>query len=165
MTDRSNDKTGKTRDGKGRFADDPESAQLAAQVLELRKKSLTFDEIATRLGISKSSAYVAFKRGIKAIVAEPAEEVRALELEKLEQMEQAVIKVLERQHVTVSNGKVIRIDGQPLDDDAPILQAIDRLLRIQERRAKFLGLDAEKKINLSGGVTYEVVGVNVEDLT
>ncbi|WP_188195602.1 hypothetical protein [Nonomuraea sp. SYSU D8015] len=43
-------------------------------------------------------------------------------------------------------------DGAPLVDDGPKLAAIDRLLKIQARRAALLGLDAEKKVSVSGGV-------------
>jgi hypothetical protein len=51
--------------------------------------------------------------------------------------------VLERNHVTVSHGRIIRGENEePLLDDGPVLTAIDRLLKIQERRAKLLGLDA-----------------------
>ena len=50
--------------------------------------------------------------------------------------------VLQRNHVVVSQGRVVELDGVPIPDDAPVLAAIDRLLKIQERRAKLLGLDA-----------------------
>lgn len=62
----------------------------------------------------------------------------------------AAMEVLEREHVTVSNGRVVSLDdGTPLPDDGPVLQAIDRLLRIQERRARLLGLDAPVKRDLT----------------
>jgi hypothetical protein len=36
--------------------------------------------------------------------------------------------------------------------------------KFQDREAKALGLDAEKKIEVSGGIKYELVGVDPEDL-
>jgi hypothetical protein len=83
-----------------------------------------------------------------AIIREPAEELLRLELDRLDMMWRAAVEVLRRKHVTVSHGKVVIVDGQPLPDDAPVLNAIDRLLSIQARRAKLLGLDAPKKIEV-----------------
>ena len=47
----------------------------------------------------------------------------------------------------VSQGRLIYLgdDPQPLADDAPVLAAVDRLLKIQERRARLLGLDQPTK--------------------
>jgi hypothetical protein len=39
-------------------------------------------------------------------------------------------------------------DGRPLLDDKPKLAAIDRLLKIQDRRAKLLGLDSAQKVEV-----------------
>jgi hypothetical protein len=54
------------------------------------------------------------------------------------------MKVLRRPHVVISAGKVVVHPDtrQSLEDDIPVLKAIDTLLRIQERRARLLGLDA-----------------------
>jgi hypothetical protein len=49
-------------------------------------------------------------------------------------------------------------------DDGPVLSAIDRLVRISESRRKLLGLDQPAKMNVSGGLTYEVVGIDPEAL-
>jgi hypothetical protein len=70
-------------------------------------------------------------------------------------MYRSVMGVLEREHVTVSHGKIVVTpdpdtgEERPLIDDAPILNAVDRLLRIQERRARLLGLDAPVKRDIS----------------
>jgi hypothetical protein len=50
-------------------------------------------------------------------------------------------------------------------DDERVLLAIDRLLRIGERRAKLLGLDAPVQAKAGVAVRYEVVGVDVAQLT
>ncbi|GAA2395473.1 hypothetical protein GCM10010404_61300 [Nonomuraea africana] len=84
--------------------------------------------------------------------------------------------------MTVSQGRVVRLGqpfidddgnaavddgrGEPLEDDAPVLAAIDRMLKIQERRAKLLGLDIPVK-QLVGGdvtVTYQFEGVDLGEL-
>ena len=42
-------------------------------------------------------------------------------------------------------------DRRELLDDGPVLQAVDRLLKIADRRAKLLGLDAPKRVEVSDG--------------
>jgi len=48
--------------------------------------------------------------------------------------------------------------------DAPVLAANDRLLRIQERRAKLLGIEAPTQIVTDATVRYEIVGVDIDKL-
>lgn len=174
--------TGRTRDGNGRFDRDPETAKRDAEAARFRGRGWTYQRIADELRVSRQTAYDAVQRALQDTLAEPAAEARTLELERLDEMHVAVLAVLEREHVTVSQGKVVRRrvgvevggDGEPkLDDDgkqipiyedvlddAPVLQAVDRLLRIQERRSRLLGLDAPQKQEIGGQLTYQVVGVD-----
>jgi hypothetical protein len=68
---------------------------------------------------------------------------RALIVERLEAsharlagLEQAALQVLEREHVTVNNGRIINLAGAPLPDDGPVLAAIDRLVKIEDARER-----------------------------
>jgi hypothetical protein len=61
-----------------------------------------------------------------AIAAEPADELRTLELERLDAMLAAIWPSVQRGH----------------------LASIDRALAIQERRARYLGLDAPARIDV-----------------
>ncbi|HKR51992.1 MAG TPA: hypothetical protein VJT72_20925 [Pseudonocardiaceae bacterium] len=54
--------------------------------------------------------------------------------ERLDGLEAAALAVLEREHITVNNGRVISIGDTPLPDDGPALQAIGRLTRIEDTR-------------------------------
>src|SRR3954464_15092967 len=57
--------------------------------------------------------------------------------------------VVEREHVTVSQGRVVHGDGgTPVTDDAIVLQALDRMLKIEARRAQLLGLDRPTKVEV-----------------
>jgi len=58
-----------------------------------------------------------------------------------------------------------QIAAQALVDDAPVLAANDRLLRIQERRAKLLGIEAPQQIITDATVRYEVVDIDTDKLT
>lgn len=93
------------------------------------------------------------------------DEYRALELarleaalERLHNMEESVRTVMARKHITVNNGRVIKainpetMEEEPVEDDTFILQAVDRLNRIEESRRRtsesirrLLGLDAPAK--------------------
>lgn len=177
----------RVRGGNGRFVRSADTAQRDAAAARLRSDGQTYQAIADLLGFGDpSTARAAVERALAAVIQEPAGELRTLELDRLDRMYREVLAVLEREHVTVSNGKVVskvvgyevddegnerrNADGERLPiwevvlDDAPVLAAVDRMLKIQERRAKLLGLDAETKVNLSGGVTYEIVGVDLTAL-
>jgi hypothetical protein len=90
------------------------------RVLTMRKAGVPFEVIADRVGYKdKSGAYRAWERAMKGLVTEPAEELRKLELARLDDLLFAIWK-----------------KGTEGD-----LGAIDKLLKISERRAKLAGLD------------------------
>src|SRR5690606_4944610 len=140
------------------------SAERDAQAARLRAQHWTYQQIADELGYpNRSEAYRAVQRALKAAIREPGEELLALELERLDRLARAAEEVLEAHHVKVAGGGVVYGEaGQPLEDTKPVLEAIDRLLKIQERRARLLGLDARVKQQITGKVaTYRVEGVDL----
>jgi hypothetical protein len=94
--------------------------------------------------------------------AATAAEQRQKELDRLDEQEQLVRGVQERVHVKTNGGEILRDPetGEALIDDVLVLQAQDRLLRIGERRAKLLGIDAPERIVSDATVRYEIVGVD-----
>lgn len=137
------------RGGRGRWV--RTATQRHAEAVRLRSEGHSYEQIAQQLGYrDRASAYNAVQRTLVGTVREPADELRQMELIRLDALWMQAMQVLQAEHVTVSNGRVIVIekDGKevPLADDAPVLQAIDRLLKIMERRAKLLGLDAPTKV-------------------
>lgn len=152
---------------------DPESAlalaELDRKVMELKAvHRKTFRQIGQELGISKSYAYDSFKRGMHRIDEEIAELGRRYLYEHLAECQAdraAVLDVLNGDHIVVSNGQIVRLDGQPLEDSAPVLAAVDRMLKIRDQEAGYLGLKAKIEVNHSGGVTYDIVGVDMSKLT
>lgn len=153
-----------------------------AKALEMRAAGLSYQDIvAAGLGYkTRAAAAQDVQRALAETVGEPAAEVRVLELLRLDQAlrrleddEAKVIAVRDREHVTVSHGRVVyvKVDGveKPLIDDGPVLQANaqlmaieDRRNRIQERRAKYLGLDAPTKVEV---MTDESVDAEIRRLT
>jgi hypothetical protein len=151
-----------------------EVAERRATAMRLKAAGKTLDEIMAEVPGYRSRAAVSqdISRALQQRVrdeGEAADELRALELERLDALYKAAWEVLERPHLTVSHGKVVKLtrpDGteMTLRDDAPTLQAIDRLLRIAERRAKLLGLDSPVKLETRGVLTFVVEGVDPEML-
>lgn len=73
-----------------------------------------------------------------------------LELEKLDTMENLMWAIIAHKHIVIQHGKVV-IDPRTQElilDTAPQMQATDRLLRIQDSRAKLLGLYAAFKVDM-----------------
>ncbi|GAA0402844.1 hypothetical protein GCM10009530_63520 [Microbispora corallina] len=137
------------RAGNGRYDRDPEVARRDAEACELRAQGLTYQQIADELGLSsKGQAYEAVQRALRDIVQEPADEVRQLELLRLDELARRARTVMLAKHLVVDKGTVVIWEGAPLIDDAPVLQVIDRLLKIQERRARLLGLDAPQRVSV-----------------
>jgi hypothetical protein len=165
------------RDSNGKFTRTIDHAAQDAAAAGLRARGATYDAIAIELGYcDRHAARRAVERALVATVTEPAAEVRQLELARLDEMYRAALAVLERQHLTVSHGKVVHtggvpviddrgnvtwVGGEPLLDDAPVLQAIDRMIRIMERRAKLLGLDAPTKVEV---ITLDAIEAEIRRL-
>lgn len=101
-----------------------EAKMRAAKALELRMEGKAFDAIAEEAGYnSRQAAYDAVKRALTAIVREPAEELIRLDLERLD----------------------VLWGIQYLNAQAGDVQAMAACMKIMERRAKLLGLDAPVK--------------------
>lgn len=103
----------------------PELVEKERQVLELRRAGATYDECARAVGYATpQGAYLAYQRALKRTLVEAGtEEARQTELDRLDRLQRAVWP-------KAMNGD---------------LQAINSVLRIFDRRARYLGLDAPIK--------------------
>lgn len=101
------------------------------QSLELRRAGLGYEAIGAKLGLSKSQAHrlvVAALAEAREQVAASADDLRAEEVSRLDAM-------LTGLWPSARNGAV---------------SSIDRVLKVMERRARLLGLDAPEKRELTG---------------
>ncbi len=99
------------------------------QALKLRRAGLGYDEIAKLVGYkSASGAFGAVRSALRKTLQEPADDLRKMELERLDVAMQAIFPM-----VTKGN-----------------LLAIDRYLKISERRSKLLGLDLPTQLEIGG---------------
>jgi hypothetical protein len=102
-------------------------AELARKALELRKAGANNDQIAKQLHLAnRSVAWKLVQGALKQIVQEPAEEVLRLELSRLDAMLLGLWP------------KAKTGDGL----------AVDRVLRIMDRRSAYLGLDQPRALKV-----------------
>lgn len=145
------------RDGNGLFIKSLETAERDAEACRMRNEGKTYVTIAKALGFADATiARRAVQRGMLAVVQEAGEELRQLELERLDWMWRKVLDIAQSNHWTVQHGKVVTFnvgteenpEWVPVPDMAPILGAMDRLLKIQERRARLTGLDKPVQVQV-----------------
>ena len=158
-----------TRDGNGRFTRTASTVKRDAEAATLRAKGRTFDQIAAEMDYSsRAKAYEAVMRAYADIPYEQVEEARRLDLERLDRLIEQAWAVMEREHLTVSNGRVVGKrtgwerdevtgeilrdgEGAPIPeyedilDDGPLLAAVREIRGLLERRAKIIGYEAPQK--------------------
>lgn len=135
-------------------------------------------EIAATLGLTDSltgepderRAVKAIQRGLTAVYRFTVNEARLQELESLDEMERHLWQSLRREHVLVQQGRVIMIKGQTVQDERFVLECLDRILKIKERRAKYLGLDAQVRVSveadqIGGEIASLIAAINASDDT
>lgn len=100
-------------------------------VFEMRKGGATFEKIGAALGVSTQRAHQLFERKLLEVrtqTSQNAEQLRALEMQRLDDLQSFLWDKAKKGNAT----------------------AIDRVLKIMERRAKLEGLDAPQRIGLGG---------------
>jgi hypothetical protein len=103
------------------------SLELQRKALELRRMGKGYREIGAALGIGRSQAHRLVEAGLEDVkeqIDAEASELKAVELSRLDGM----------------------LSGLWADARSGNFAAVDRVLRIMERRAKLLGLDAPVKV-------------------
>lgn len=111
-----------------------ETLETERKTLELRRAGVSFPQIATQLQTPESTIRGAYKRAMTRTLIEPAADIRDLEADRLDRLQAAI-------WAKAMQGNLL---------------AVDRVLRIMERRAELLGLDhshgiAERALALEQG--------------
>lgn len=103
---------------------DPEDVARYAEAVQLRIQGYTYDAIASRLGYAhKGSAHQAVKAALKRTLQEPTDELRKLELERLDYIMRQLF----------------------VSFDAGDMRLSDNILRVIEKRHRLLGLDTPQR--------------------
>lgn len=152
----------------GRYEPTQAAADRAAEAARLRAENprMTYQQIADRVGFgSKGDAWRAVQRCRETVLREAGAALIASEAAQLDDLFVHAMEILERDHVMVSHGRVVTDDtGQPLLDDGPKLAALREMRAIRESYRKLYGVDQPAKVEHSGGVKFEIVGVDPQDL-
>lgn len=98
-----------------------------ARAVALRRAGVSFADIASQLGISKSAAHKTVSKALAELHAELTEQAHLLQAQEADRLDYAQARLAPQ----IAAGH---------------LGAIDRLLRIMERRARLLGLDQPTKV-------------------
>jgi hypothetical protein len=110
----------------------PERIDKEREIVELRTEGYVWREIAEQVGMSTAGVYKAYNRAMTRVIAPSIEEHRELELDRLD--------ILQRTYWQPA------VNGN--------LRAADYVLRVIDKRAKLLGLDAPMKVQAEV-VTYD----------
>jgi hypothetical protein len=150
------------RDGMGRFRRTLTSVRRDAAAAEYQADhpKATLQQIADKFDYyDKSEA----RRGIlraKADVARPAvTKLIQTECEELDALYTEACAIIQRNHVTVSHGKIIMWlnpetgQEEPLPDDGPKLAALRVALSIRDQYENLRGLKQPAKVEHTGGAT------------
>lgn len=126
------------------------------------------DEIAEMLNLTDSvtgefdprRAVAAVRRGLTTVYRFTSDETKLQELQSLDEMERHLWQSLRKEHVLVQQGRVIMVEGQIVQDERFVLEALDRILKIKERRSKYLGLDAQVRLSVEADqIGGEIAGL------
>lgn len=120
------------------------AAERQAEALRLKKEGYSYPEIARKIGYKTHvGAMKAVKRGLEKLVQQPAEEYLKLSLLRLDDARRALWWKVQA-------------------GDVPAILA---LLKIEEREAKLLGLDAPAKIDIEHRIRQiaEEAGLDPEE--
>lgn len=161
-------------------------AERRAEVLRLRLDGHTLQEIGDRMGIRADSVHDIITRALRAMTQDPSQELLTLELARLDSLYAEALKAVRSFTPVLHNGRVVQIPiidtngdtikhpetGQPLtciaQDRQPVLAGIACAVRIAERRAKLLGLDApiraQQEVTVTGSGQPDIGHLSVEDL-
>lgn len=146
------------------------------EAARLKAVGHTLDEIAETLQLRDAitgqydprRAAKAVQRGLTAVYRLTVDEMRLQELQSLDEMEAHLWSQLRKEHVLVQQGRVIMIEGQIVKDERYVLETLDRILKIKERRSKYLGLDAQVRISveadqIGGEIASLIAAINATD--
>ena len=106
---------------------DYDRAERKRNALELRLAGASYRDIADALQVSQATALQDCKEALADIPAQQADEMRTVELSRLDRLQRAVWP------------RAIKGD----------LQAVDRAIKIIDRRAKLFGLDAPQQVQIT----------------
>ncbi|MGW1814082.1 hypothetical protein ACWCQM_11050 [Streptomyces sp. NPDC002125] len=138
------------RNGKGRFDRSIHTVERDAAAAGLRAEGKTYQQIADALGYcDRGEAWRGVQKAKEDVARVPVVKLIQTEAAQLDELYVAALDVLERNHVMVSHGRIVKDDdGNPLLDDGPKLAAIRELRGVRESYRKLFGVDAPSRVSV-----------------
>lgn len=117
-----------------------------ADIWALRARGHSVMQIAETQDLSPATVRASLSRVAEEYKVESAAEIIKMELDRLDIMLVHAMHALEGEYVAWSNGRMMKDDdNNSVPDVGPVMKAIDTILKIMDRRSKYLGLDAPSK--------------------
>lgn len=145
-----------------------ETAELRRRIVELRDQELSFRQIAAIVGRDLHAVWNHYQTAMRQVPAAAVEEHQKKvasrldeQLRRIDMEREVLMEILAKRHVTISNGHVVSeiigtdedtgkpIYGEPFEDDAPTMAAVDRLGKLDDQEAKLLGLYPKQQVSIS----------------
>ena len=143
-----------------------DSAQRRADIMSMRLDGKSFVDIAAHFNVSVTYIHKVYRKTMREVYIEDAEEMRKVHNARLEQTYREALELRAVFSPLVSAGRVVRDvvfdtegnillqdNGEPLiraiRDIAPYVKSIELRLKIMERQAKLNGLDKPTKVALT----------------
>ena len=136
--------------GRPTSADDDRIALRRAEAVKLRARGKTFQEIADALDIGVATAHLDVRTAMTEIAKEAEENVQAERGTELSRLQRALAVVedvlLDEEPTAPAKGEDYSDFEERVESSRELkLKALDRLVKIQDQRAKLLGLYAPEK--------------------
>ncbi|MEU3851731.1 hypothetical protein [Streptomyces sp. NPDC029554] len=148
--DRNRDR--QARNGRGHYQGDIYADEKAAAAARYYAEhpGITYQQLAEATGYTnRGDAWRAVQKARKAALQQAGAELIATEAAQLDDLFVHAMEILERDHVMVSHGRVVKDDtGAPILDDGPKLAAVREMRQIRESYRKLFGLDAPSRVSV-----------------
>lgn len=131
-------------------------AERDLRIYQLRAAGAAHQDIAKRLDISLSAVSNAIRRQTEKLNREASivyPEILRLELERLDKLHAALWPLTQHRNMILDDGTEYKVE--------PDLKAVDTVLKIQDHRAKLLGMDTTKvqiAVDVQGEVRHQLHG-------
>lgn len=135
--------------------------QQRMKALDLRGEGKSYRKIADALGIDVHRAHTLVIEALDELMVqstESAEQVKVLELQRLDDLlDRLLMKMaLQRREMVTASGQKVQVPN-------PDENTVSAILKVMERRARMLGLDAPQEIGGPGGGPIQVANVGAGD--
>ena len=130
----------------------------------------TYTAIGERYGVTKQAAFQMVQRAVAETPTLGGENLKTMELLKLDAIESMAADIARSKHPVVTpSGKVAThvvqtddgLQEREIEDSLPVLKALETLLKVSERRARLLGLNAPTNVRVET-VAYDPDSIDAE---